>query len=709
MRLRSYCLTLALVLLPATALAQSPPRQGKEQSSAFGTEEESRALRKRFGAGMAERLLRQNDDDDERLRGIARASADGSPEAIGLLSGLQDVSLRSDPRAMIELARALAPYVDQESARVRLLALVGAAAGAGGKRGDDPTGDDPVAKVELARNTAALAIASSGDSKGVDDLIKLTRQSGIGQLAAANALLVYGVSPFSAKLESPTSPTSAWLYAESGDLRLLESLLTVASSPGDSATRQVALRGLAQAGDQRATELAKRLLGLDDKKSPADPDSKLRVAAAEALTLLDAPARYGAVASLLRDNVTLADGVRFAERVQSACATHPCASADISSALAKLIGTFSDPTFRESVVAALGRGNTDEALTALIALLSDARLGPAAAQALARSAHPSAMAAIEKITDKRLALRAYVLRRITRGERSGAMEELANTLSHGKDPRDRALGTFANVSSDLGRLDAGLADPDAHVRRMAAMGARANPSADTDKKLLAALADEKDDATRMVLAGALASGDPSSLVPTLTLVDRAEAGGPDAPVAALALAARTRLEDDTLRDKVSDLLTSRDPNTRAHIARGLGMGPATDASGMLANAYRYEVDGKVRRAIVLALASREADASSPSRVWALRTASKLDPDAIVRLIARRALAGLPPNPTPVVRECAWIRVIAPPDAPMPKDLTGSYLGADGSAIPFAFDEDGFALVLSVPPGEGRLVLAPRVP
>jgi len=224
------------VLLPATALAQSPPRQGKEQSSAFGTEEESRALRKRFGAGMAERLLRQN-DDDERLRGIARASADGSPEAIGLLSGLQDVSLRSDPRAMIELARALAPYVDQESARVRLLALVGAAAGAGGKRGDDPTGDDPVAKVELARNTAALAIASSGDSKGVDDLIKLTRQSGIGQLAAANALLVYGVSPFSAKLESPTSPTSAWIYAESGDLRLLESLLTVASSPGDSAPR----------------------------------------------------------------------------------------------------------------------------------------------------------------------------------------------------------------------------------------------------------------------------------------------------------------------------------------------------------------------------------------------------------------------------------------------------------------------------------------
>ena len=142
MRARLSLITFVCALLPATALAQWG---GREQAGPTAISDEgSRALRKRFGAGMAERLLTSN-DDDERLRGIARASADGSPEAIGLLAGLQDVTLRVDPRGMIELARALAPYVDQEAARARLLALVGAAAGSGGRRGDDPSTDDPVA------------------------------------------------------------------------------------------------------------------------------------------------------------------------------------------------------------------------------------------------------------------------------------------------------------------------------------------------------------------------------------------------------------------------------------------------------------------------------------------------------------------------------------------------------------------------------------
>jgi len=30
-------------------------------------------------------------------------------------------------------------------------------------------------------------------------------------------------------------------------------------------------------------------------------------------------------------------------------------------------------------------------------------------------------------------------------------------------------------------------------------------------------------------------------------------------------------------------------------------------------------------------------------------------------------------------------------------------------VPIAFDDDGFALVPSMPPGEARLVLAPRLP
>lgn len=701
MTMRRALLVLACWLAPGAALAQVLPI--KPSDTAVNADEESRSLRKRFGAGMAERLMHVTDDDDDRLRGFARASADGSAEAISLLTSVPDASLRPDPRAMVELARALAPFVDQESVRVRLLGLTSAPVGAGGRRGDEVGGaDDPIAKVELARNTAALAIASSGDAKAIEELMKFARASGTGQLAAANALTAYGISPYTAKLEVPGSPVAAWLYAESGDLRLLNPLLATATAQADLQTRAAAIRGLAQAGDQRVAEVARRILGLDDKKTPAEPDPILRIASAEALALLDVPARYSAVAILLGNATTVQAGIKLAERVQSA---------DIVAALMAHLGTLADPdpAVREAVVGALGHGSSAEALKALVSLLPDARLGPVAAQAIARSPNAGAMGAIEKMTDKRLAARAYVLRRAVRGETSSTMEDAIATLARSKDVRDRAVGTFAVVAADPSKLDAALADADPRVRRMAAMGVRATASSNTDQKLLAALAREKDDATRIALSSALSSGDPSSLVPTLALVDRADSGGPDAPLAALAIAARARLEDEALRTKVMALLASRDPVMRAHVVRGLASSPAPDATGMLADAYRYEVDANVRRAIVSAIASRELDQSSPSRKWVLATAARLDPDGLVRLVARRANASLPPNPAAVVRECAWLRVVAPPGAAMPTDLTASYVGADGLAVPVVFDDDGYALVLAVAPGEGRLLLAPRVP
>jgi hypothetical protein len=42
-------------------------------------------------------------------------------------------------------------------------------------------------------------------------------------------------------------------------------------------------------------------------------------------------------------------------------------------------------------------------------------------------------------------------------------------------------------------------------------------------------------------------------------------------------------------------------------------------------------------------------------------------------------------------------------------MVGALLRSDGLAVPIAFDLDGYAIVPGVPPGEGRLVLAPRVP
>jgi hypothetical protein len=42
-------------------------------------------------------------------------------------------------------------------------------------------------------------------------------------------------------------------------------------------------------------------------------------------------------------------------------------------------------------------------------------------------------------------------------------------------------------------------------------------------------------------------------------------------------------------------------------------------------------------------------------------------------------------------------------------FVGSLVRSDGIAVPVVFDDEGFALVPGLPPGEGRLVLAPKLP
>ena len=692
MRARPLVLASLVVVVAAPAVAWAQVAGLGQAEGSIGPrppvlgDEAERSLRGRFGPGVAERLLTSNDDSEpaklDRLRGIARAASDGSTEGVALLTAIPD-KVRSDPRATIELARAFSSFVDQEPVRTKLLDMVKSS----------HTQDADPAKRDLARAIAAMALAASGDAKAADELVKLVRASGPGQEVAAAALAAYPehASPYTTKQDAPLSPTGALAYASSGDLRLLEALRN-ATRPGDAQTRAAALVALGHMGDQRALEIAKAMFG--------DSDARLRVAAGETMVLLDAPERFRAVEVLLADPTTAAAGVQLAERAQDA---------GIVRALVARMAALGDPTIREAVVAALGRGTTDDALKALVALLSDARLGAAAAQAIARSPHAGAMGAIERMADKRLAIRAYVLRRAIRGETSSAMDDAILTMGRSKDGKDRALGTFARVAFDKGALASGLADPDPRVRRMAGLAASWQPSVDTQRAVLRALGAEKDEPTRTALALALASGDPDALVPSLVLVDRAESGGADAPLSALALAARARQEDESLREKIATLLASKDATIRAHVARGLALSPAHDATGQLAEAYRYETDVVVRRAIVLALGARDDDENAPVRKWALGTAAKLDPDPVVRLTARRAIAGLRAAPDPVVREVAWVRAVSAEGSTAPRDLEASYVGADGLAVPFVLDDDGFALVLGVAPGEGRLVLAPRIP
>jgi hypothetical protein len=208
------------------------------------------------------------------------------------------------------------------------------------------------------------------------------------------------------------------------------------------------------------------------------------------------------------------------------------------------------------------------------------------------------------------------------------------------------------------------------------------------------------------LAAGLADADAEGRVPTAALGDRADAGGPDAPLAALALGRRADGEHDARLDA---LLASHDPVLRAHAARGLGASRAGDAVGRLASAYAWEVDVDVRRALVEALAARRGDdASSPLRSQTLALAARLDPDPIVRWTAARALEGASTTRRALVRDVVWLRVVPAEGATLPPDLTAALVRPDGLALPFAFDDDGYALVPGVSPGEVRVRLGPRL-
>jgi hypothetical protein len=361
---------------------------------------------------------------------------------------------------------------------------------------------------------------------------------------------------------------------------------------------------------------------------------------------------------------------------------------------------------------ALGRQVSPAAVNALVTLAGDARLAGDAMEALARSPSPAAMAAIEVMmaapATRRLAARAYFVRRAVRGERSQRGDTLIAALAAAADGAERALGVEVLVAFGERPLAHALEDQDPRVRRAAAMGSIALENTGARAEALTARrAVEKDETTRQVLAVGLLEGDPGGLVPTTTLLDRAQAGGPDAPLAAFALARRA---DEELAPKVDALLASRDPVMRAHVARGLSASHTPDAVGRLAGAYTWEPMAEVRRALVEALAARPAEEEdAPSLRDALELAAHLEPDRVTRALAQRRLARRAPARRSPGREVAWLRVVPAEGAVLPHELTGMLIDAGGVALPIVFDEDGYALVPGLSAGDSRLRLAPRLP
>jgi OOP family OmpA-OmpF porin len=686
--------------LPPALMAAPPPDL---------VEATSGDLRMRFGVDIALKLLGST-DADERLRGVERAAATRTPEGLSLLErasragprgeGAVEGAARQDPRALLAVVRGLASFADHETARAALESLLSPASATamhGTADGPDPAADEAesAARVRLALEEAAMALARSGSAEAVEGLVATARSGGPGQAAALQALAAY--PPVTPRLGGValTTPEMIALAVNVGDLRSVGAILGVVHA-SDPALRAAAIAALGIFGDARALDVA--------RDAAKDKDARVRVAGADALGHLGAADAAPAVEALIAADSTARDGLRLARNVASEGVTKAAAARAAASA---------DPELRALALAALGRQGSPAAVGALVALAGDGRQGGDVMDALARSPGPAAMAAIETMATssassatRRLVGRAYFVRRMVRDERSKGGDALLAALAASENGADRAVGMEALVALGEKPLDRALDDGDPRVRRAAAMGSLALSSTRTCALLTAHFAVEADETTRRVLGAGLVEGDPGAVVPTATLIARAQAGGPDAPLAGLALARRA---GDELTPEVDALLASRDPVMRSHVARGLRASDAPDAGGRLARAYAWEPVAEVRRALIEALAAHAGDARAvPSFRETLEVAAELDPDGVTRALARGALDGRAPAGREVGREVAWLRVVPAEGGVLPRELTGR-VEADGVAWPIAFDEDGYALVPGLVPGDVRLGLAPRLP
>ena len=500
------------------------------------------------------------------------------------------------------------------------------------------------------------------------------------------------------------TPATIALAVGVGDLRTLDAILGIMRA-SDPALRAAALRGLGAAGDTRVAGLARAAL--------RDSDERVRVAAVEALARLSTSDAAGAVEALIGYDATALEGLRIAEDVQGE---------GITKAAAARVAATADPAVRGAAIAALGRQTTPLAVRALVALAAAPQLQGDALGELARSPSPAALGALEEMaadgpggplaSSRRLAGRAYFVRRFVRGVRSRRLDALLEGLAVSGDRRDRAVGMQALVALGERRVDAALSDPDARVRRAGAMGALGNWDASAALRLVARGAVETDEATRRVLALGWTAPAAGDLVSTSVLVERARAGGPDAPVAAFALACRS---DEALVSEVDALLGSRDPVLRAQAARGLGVTGAPDAAGRLTRAYAWEADPRVRRAIVSALAVRAA-ARAPG-AQAIRE-GVLDARRSPRPGPRDAMDGVDGDGAKGATGAARLarrprrhvdRLVAAEGAATALDRTALLVPSGAGALPIVFDDEGYSLVPGVSPGEARLRLAPDPP
>lgn len=639
-------------------------------------------LRSHLGLSLAERWL-QSGSAEDKLRALERLGTFGTPRALERLIGaLEPAGEASSGAARLTAVRALAPHVQRP---VVMQALVRVVAGVGGTQ---PSAN-AISLDELARQSAAMALADSQAPDAVRALGKALKSVGPAARAAGIALIAHPPRDLDPVLAARGRPTVEYVQvlAELGDQRAFAELRSLVRR-GTTEVRAEAAWALTRLGDFETVPLAEQWL-----RPNAGKDLQLAAARILSLSRTDSAA---AIRQLFAQN---------APDIAVQLALQTPHRALVPTLLAELPAADSEQAAR--ILAAIGRAGGASAVVALSRELAGGAHGSAAAYALARmpdaEAHDALARALDNPQSRRLSVRAWSVRKALLDDETDGVRTTAEALLASNNDSDRAAGAGALAVIDADALETLLRSRDTVVVRAAARALAWTSSRGALDAAKERLLVECDALTTVALSAALARKSVYENAPTRALMRLSESGGAAAPLASRALAARYT---EALKSRIEALLASSDPWIRAHTALGLGKTTDPAALAFLSDAYKFELDADVRRAIVIALSEQ----SNPARRRVLELAAKLDPDQAVRSAARLALVGLSLREESTGHGAFWldIRPSAGNDA-APVGHAVLVRTEAGLAVPLVGDPDGIVFATRLPegPADVRVATAPQ--
>lgn len=609
----------------------------------------------------------------DRIRGLERLGSAGTPRALARLErALEPGGSAVTAEERLTAVRTLAEFTGSADVRRALARVLGGHA--------TPTSTDAPAPLDvLAEETAALALSRSGAPDALAALGKALVTPGRAGRGAHLALVAHPPKEQDLVLRAAALPTLelASTLSDLDDPRSRDALRSLVLR-GAPETRAVAAIALGRLGDPEAAPLARQWR---EKSQP----SVLRVAAARILAVTHAKDAPAAIAVVLDDDETAAQGIELALDAPDV-ALVPSLTRRLSSTA---------PEDLPRLLTAIARTGSAEGAKVLASLMSAPGAGDALARMPGSEAKRALAEALGKPATRRLAARAGTVRNLVLGEKIDGLGAALTALAASSDPGERALGLSAQAALDPSRLEALSQTPNTDVL-VSLSGLLFLAREKVATRVAARLASASSEETRTALAFALAVPGAEETVPTAALVALVDAHAAASPLACRALAARDELR---LRPMITELLVSPAPELRAHTALGLGRSEKPDATGLLERAYRFETHADVRRAIVRALGLRPG---RPSRTLAL--ARDLDPDPETRANAREGLSvDRRKDRERGGSDVLWLVGPAPAKGKPPPQRT--IATPSGLFLPVVLGPDGQALAAGLPMGSSVLPVA----